>query len=349
MKHIIMILILTIISAVYTQKLEPTYESKPMSAWLRDLADASYNTQKKASEALTAIGKPSVAPLIKIISMDNEISLRSAAIYTLGNIGKDAKECSEILLRIIMDDQSDFNLKDVALKAFKKIGTSTIGALPKAIKYLQDGTLEQKKLIAILLNTMGSEAHSAAIPILMDIQKNDKEFAENLVKEIFKLEVAEIMRAKEDVLVSLAHVSNVLQRRSDLILSLTKIIRSNYNIDRNTLEDLMNARNKMVEIKVDSENPTPDQLKKFFNVQNELYIALVKLMTLTESDQGLISNKNFINIKNELDGTENRVAVERRKYNESVYNFNEKRKSWPPLLVETLGIGQFAYFEARVR
>jgi LemA protein len=145
-----------------------------------------------------------------------------------------------------------------------------------------------------------------------------------------------------------AQVQNVYQRRADLIPNLVETVRGYAAQEREVLEEVTRARASAGSIQVTPEMlDNPEALKKFQQVQNELGAALSRLLVTIERYPDLKSNQNFLALQSQLEGTENRIAVERRRFNEAVRDYNTQVKRLPDSLVASLrGFREKAFFEA---
>jgi len=151
----------------------------------------------------------------------------------------------------------------------------------------------------------------------------------------------------EGVKNSWAQVQNVLQRRMDLIPNLVETVKGYANFERSTLEAVIQARANATRMQVNAENLDPQQLSKFMDAQNGLSSALGRLMVVVERYPELKANENFIRLQDELAGTENRIAVERRRFNDQVRTYNQNIRSFPTIFFAgVFGFQQRPYFEA---
>ncbi|MDZ7723330.1 MAG: LemA family protein [candidate division KSB1 bacterium] len=153
----------------------------------------------------------------------------------------------------------------------------------------------------------------------------------------------------EQVNSSWAQVENVLQRRMDLIPNLVQTVKGYANFEQETLTQVIQARAQATQTKVDAGQMTdnPQQMQKYLNAQNSLSSSLGRLMVVVERYPELKANQNFLRLQDELAGTENRIAVERRRYNEAVRAFNQKIRTFPSNIFAGLfGFEQRPYFEA---
>lgn len=144
-----------------------------------------------------------------------------------------------------------------------------------------------------------------------------------------------------------SQVENVYQRRLDLIPNLVASVKGAADFERGTLTAVIEARANATQVKVDPKNLTTEQLTKFQQSQGELSAALGRLMVVVERYPELKANQNFLELQAQLEGTENRIAVERQKFNEVVQDYNRYIRSFPQtLLAGMYGFEQKAYFTA---
>lgn len=145
-----------------------------------------------------------------------------------------------------------------------------------------------------------------------------------------------------------AQVQNVYQRRADLVPNLVETVKGAANFEKSTLTAVVEARAQVGGIKVDkSVLNDPQQFKKFEAAQGQLSGALSRLMVVIERYPDIKANANFRDLQVQLEGTENRIAVERRDFNETVVDYNTSIRRMPASVVA--GIGGFKerpYFEA---
>lgn len=151
----------------------------------------------------------------------------------------------------------------------------------------------------------------------------------------------------EGVQTAWSQVENVYQRRADLIPNLVNTVKGYAQHESSTLEGVVNARAKATQVTVDPENLSPEALAKFQKAQGELSSALGRLMMITEAYPDLKANENFLQLQAQLEGTENRITVERQKFNETSREYNTAIRRFPNnILAGIFGFDKKAYFEA---
>ena len=130
-----------------------------------------------------------------------------------------------------------------------------------------------------------------------------------------------------------ADVQNNYQRRADLIPNLVATVQGYAKQEREVLTAVVEARAKATQVKIDvSQLTDPEKLKQFQDAQNQLSGALGRLLAVSENYPDLKSNQNFLALQSQLEGTENRIAVARRDYIESVRAYNTELKTFPGVL-----------------
>lgn len=151
----------------------------------------------------------------------------------------------------------------------------------------------------------------------------------------------------EDVKSQWAQVENVYQRRADLIPNLVSTVQQYAEFEKSTLTAVIEARSKVSQIKIDASNITPEQLQKFQEAQGQLTSALSRLLVVSEQYPNLKANEQFMDLQKQLEGTENRITVERQKFNEVAKEYNVYIKSFPRnLLAGMYNFVERPYFEA---
>ena len=119
-----------------------------------------------------------------------------------------------------------------------------------------------------------------------------------------------------------ANVENAYQRRMDLIPNLVKTVQGAADYEKGTLTEVIEARAKATSVQVDPSNLTEESIAQFQAAQDQLSSALSRLMVVVERYPELKANENFLELQAQLEGTENRIAVERGKFNETVNDYN---------------------------
>jgi LemA protein len=149
---------------------------------------------------------------------------------------------------------------------------------------------------------------------------------------------------------SWADVQNVYQRRADLIPNLVKTVEGAANFEKTTLTEVVQARQQVTNVKLDpnSAPSDPAALQRFQQTQDALSSSLSRLMVVVEKYPELKANANFQGLQTQLEGTENRISVERGRFNESVRGFNTAVNSMPTKLYAGMfGFHPRPYFAAR--
>lgn len=144
-----------------------------------------------------------------------------------------------------------------------------------------------------------------------------------------------------------AQVESQYQRRADLIPNLVNTVKGYANFEQETLTKVIEARASATQVKIDPSNITPEQLQQFQQAQNGLSSALSRLLVVAENYPELKANQNFLDLQAQLEGTENRIAVARNRFNEVVQPYNVYIKRFPTnMLAGLYGFTPKGYFEA---
>ena len=152
---------------------------------------------------------------------------------------------------------------------------------------------------------------------------------------------------EEGVTSAWAQVENVYQRRADLIPNLVATVKGYAAHEQETLEGVVNARAKATQTTIDPSNLTEESMKQFQAAQGELGSALQRLMVVVERYPDLKANQNFLELQAQLEGSENRITVERQKFNETARAYNTYIRQFPKnILSGIFGFERKAYFEA---
>jgi len=152
----------------------------------------------------------------------------------------------------------------------------------------------------------------------------------------------------EDVNKSWSQVENLYQRRIDLIPNLVNTVKGYANFEQKTLTDVISARARATSFNITPEVlNNPQAFQKFQQIQGDLSSALSRLMVTVENYPQLKANESFLQLQSQLEGTENRIAVERKKFNEVVQVYNTAIKQFPKAMIANFfGFREKAYFTA---
>ncbi len=152
---------------------------------------------------------------------------------------------------------------------------------------------------------------------------------------------------REEVKAQWQQVQTQYQRRMDLIPNIVSTVKAQANFEKTTLEEVINARARATQVSINADNLDESSMDKFKKAQGELSGALGRLLAVAENYPELRTNQAFSELRTELEGTENRIAVQRMKYNELVKEYNKSIQFFPGNVVA--GIFNFTpmpYFEA---
>ncbi len=157
-----------------------------------------------------------------------------------------------------------------------------------------------------------------------------------------------LVQSDEAVKSAWSQVENVYQRRLDLIPNLVETVKGYAAHERETLEAVIEARSKISAVNISPEVVNnPSALAQFEALQGNLSGALSRLLAVIERYPDLKANQNFLTLQAQLEGTENRIAVERMRFNEAARQFNTMRRVFPNNLIANLfGFQEKVYFKA---
>jgi len=141
-----------------------------------------------------------------------------------------------------------------------------------------------------------------------------------------------IVKKDVNVKAKWSNVQSDYQRRSDLIPNLVATVKGAANFEKSTLVDVTNARAKATSIQVDASKLDAGQIQKFQAAQGGLTQALGRLLVASENYPELKSNANFMGLQSQLEGTENRINVSRRDFNDAVQDYNGSVRSFPAVI-----------------
>jgi len=156
-----------------------------------------------------------------------------------------------------------------------------------------------------------------------------------------------LVKMDESVNTAWSNVENQYQRRADLIPNLVNTVKGYAAHEKETLEAVMAARSKATQMTIDADNLTPEKLQEYQKAQGEIGSALGRLLAITENYPDLKANQNFMELQAQLEGTENRISVERRNFNEVARTYNTSIRTFPKsILAGMFGFDKRPYFEA---
>jgi len=142
-------------------------------------------------------------------------------------------------------------------------------------------------------------------------------------------------------------VQNQYQRRSDLVPNLVNTVKGAANFEKSTLEAVVSARARATSIQVNPDDLTPEKMQEFQQAQGQLSAALGRLLMVTENYPELKANQNFLSLQDQLEGTENRITVARKSFNDAVQQYNITVRTFPNnIFAAMLGFGIKGMFEA---
>ena len=143
-------------------------------------------------------------------------------------------------------------------------------------------------------------------------------------------------------------MENQYQRRADLIPNLVSTVQGSADFEKSTLTEVTDARSRVGQIKLSADDLSdPEKFQAFQKAQDQLSSALSRLLVVSENYPQLRSNENFLQLQSQLEGTENRISVERRRFNETVQNYNTEIRSFPTMIVAKIfGFKDKEYFKS---
>lgn len=155
-----------------------------------------------------------------------------------------------------------------------------------------------------------------------------------------------LVQLDESVNTAWAQVQNAYQRRADLIPNLVETVKGARDFERETFEAVANARSRAGQVTFEGP-PSAEQLQQFQQAQGELSSALSRLLLVVERYPELKATEAFRDLQSQLEGTENRTSVERKRFNEEAQKFNTVRRSFPAVVIANfLGFPERPYFAA---
>lgn len=157
-----------------------------------------------------------------------------------------------------------------------------------------------------------------------------------------------MVNKQESVDAQWANVQDAYQRRSDLIPNLVSTVKGYAEHEKETFKEVVEARAKATKTQIDANNLDANTLQQFQQAQQGLAGALSKLMVVVEKYPDLKANTNFLALQDQLEGTENRISTERRRFNEAAKSYNQYTRNFPQNIIAMLfGFDKKPYFEAQ--
>jgi LemA protein len=168
-----------------------------------------------------------------------------------------------------------------------------------------------------------------------------------IVYRLFAGSYNQMVSKDETVVSQWANVESQYQRRLDLIPNLVNTVKGYADFEKSTLTAVIEARAQATQVKVNPQNLNAESLQQFQAAQGQLSSALSRLLVVVERYPDLKANRNFLELQAQLEGTENRIAVERQKFNDMARDFNTYIRRFPQsMLAGMYGFGPKAYFES---
>lgn len=156
-----------------------------------------------------------------------------------------------------------------------------------------------------------------------------------------------LVSKEENVKKAWSQVENQYQRRSDLIPNLVATVKGYASHESQTLREVTEARAKATQLTVDTDNLTPEAMQAYQNAQGQIGAALGRLLMVQERYPDLKANQNFLELQTQLEGTENRISVERKRFNEEARIYNTSLRRFPQNIIASItGFTPKPYFES---
>lgn len=157
-----------------------------------------------------------------------------------------------------------------------------------------------------------------------------------------------LVTMQESVTSAWSQVENQYQRRSDLIPNLVKTVQGAADFEKSVLTEVTDARSRVGQMKLSAEDLSdPQKFEQFQKAQDQLSSALSRLLVVSENYPQLKTNESFLQLQSQLEGTENRISVERRRFNETVQTYNTEVRSFPALIMAKIfGFKEKEYFKS---
>lgn len=156
-----------------------------------------------------------------------------------------------------------------------------------------------------------------------------------------------MVNKQESVTAQWAQVQNAYQRRADLIPNLVSTVKGYASHEQETFTAVIEARSRATQVNVNPEDLTEEGIQQYQQAQGQLSASLGKLLMIRENYPELKANQNFLALQDELAGTENRIAVERNRFNENARDYNQYIRRFPHVIYAGMfGFKKKGYFEA---
>lgn len=156
-----------------------------------------------------------------------------------------------------------------------------------------------------------------------------------------------LVSVQADTKTAWSKVESAYQRRNDLIGNLVKTVQGAADYEKGTLTAVIEARSKATSITIDPTNVTPEQMAQFQQAQEGLKGSLSRMLLTVEQYPDLKANQNFLELQSQIEGTENRINVERDRFNDAAGKYEIKTTSFPSVIFAKLfGFGEIARFKA---
>ncbi|WP_185867306.1 LemA family protein [Blattabacterium cuenoti] len=143
----------------------------------------------------------------------------------------------------------------------------------------------------------------------------------------------QLVKLNENIKTQWGQIENVYQRRADLIPNLVNTVKGSAQFEKNTLNQIIEARAKATSVSVNTNDLNQNQINQFQRGQDHLNNSLSRLLLIMENYPNLKSTQNFYELQNQLEGTENRINVERNRFNDKVSSFNTYRNQFPKIII----------------
>lgn len=156
-----------------------------------------------------------------------------------------------------------------------------------------------------------------------------------------------LVKMDESVNTAWSNVENQYQRRADLIPNLVNTVKGYAAHEKETFQAVTEARSKATQMSINADELTPEKMLEYQKAQGEVGAALSRLLAITEAYPELKANENFKELQAQLEGTENRISVERKNFNEVARSYNTSIRTFPKAIIAGVcGFDKRPYFEA---